>query len=749
MTTVAPPILSPAPVEYNQDHLNEVILELESYTRRVVGILRGVSSFGDGDKGDVVVTGGGDTWTIDNDAVTYAKMQDVSATNRVLGRITAGAGNVEELTDVNLKAILALTQADITGLKTSDAPTFAAVSVTSVPYDASWNGSNSVPTRNDIYDKILSLAQADINGLTTASSPTFAAVTVNGETYGSGWNGDNTVATKNDIYDKIEQFSFHMFEDNGAVGDGTTDDLTAINATITAAAASGKIILVPAKTYAVSATIAWKAGVRLIGVGGGQYPVAGSVASANFIALKKSRILAKSGFAANTPVISCKSTAGDYYAMQNVHIDGLMIDCATIADYGLDVISVKHSTFRNILVFRPDVRGILEDCLVDSVTGTAQAGSSTTITLQANASSTRDDIYNGLTIEITSGTGSGQSKTITDYVGSTQVATVSTWSVTPNSTSVYKIYGAPVTGSNPTGAVIVESNCDTQFNIWDNVAVWANDTGSSAIGWQVYGTTIANVNGCQYNNCLVVHKNGTAVDMRNADRNTWVNLMTVSTGTGVGVVLWGNEKNLTECVRNVKLTSPELGVSGGSGGGLTSKNAAAMPARYNCAEMYSGGNGAPQPTIEAGSGFWYTTDGNVSEWQSFTPSVTFATPGDLSLSWTTQYGRWRKNARTVEIEVFITFTPTFTTASGDLTITGLPFTAGGSAPFSLTMGQGGTGFTYGTSCTFVTPNVIHGTTTIKMYGHGSNVADVILGTSQFPSGTAKTIRLSGRYEANQ
>jgi hypothetical protein len=48
--------------------------------------------------GDVTASANANATTIANDAVTYAKMQNVSATDKVLGRSTAGAGDVEEIT---------------------------------------------------------------------------------------------------------------------------------------------------------------------------------------------------------------------------------------------------------------------------------------------------------------------------------------------------------------------------------------------------------------------------------------------------------------------------------------------------------------------------------------------------------------------------------------------------------------------------------------------------------------------------
>jgi len=75
----------------------------------------------------------------------------------------------------------------------------------------------------------------------------------------------------------------------------------------------------------------------------------------------------------------------------------------------------------------------------DGRSNTAQGGGASTITLDAAASAT-DDIYNGSTITTTGGTGSGQTNVISDYNGTTKVATVSTaWTTQPDATTTFTI----------------------------------------------------------------------------------------------------------------------------------------------------------------------------------------------------------------------------------------------------------------------------------------------------------------------
>ncbi|MHC4497645.1 MAG: hypothetical protein ACYS21_00865, partial [Planctomycetota bacterium] len=87
-----------------------------------------------------------------------------------------------------------------------------------------------------------------------------------------------------------------------------------------------------------------------------------------------------------------------------------------------------------------DLETAIEGLTYITQTGTAQAGTGTTITLGA-LSSTIHDYYNGSTIEITGGTGvEGESFEIIDYDGLTKVATIDgTWTTTPDATTTYKI----------------------------------------------------------------------------------------------------------------------------------------------------------------------------------------------------------------------------------------------------------------------------------------------------------------------
>jgi len=52
----------------------------------------------DADYGDITVSSSGTVMTIDNDVVTYAKMQNASAQYILLGRSSAGAGDIQEVT---------------------------------------------------------------------------------------------------------------------------------------------------------------------------------------------------------------------------------------------------------------------------------------------------------------------------------------------------------------------------------------------------------------------------------------------------------------------------------------------------------------------------------------------------------------------------------------------------------------------------------------------------------------------------
>jgi len=57
----------------------------------------GGTEIADGDKGDITVSNSGTTWTIDNQSVTYSKLQQTNSGNIVLGKSTNGSGTITEI----------------------------------------------------------------------------------------------------------------------------------------------------------------------------------------------------------------------------------------------------------------------------------------------------------------------------------------------------------------------------------------------------------------------------------------------------------------------------------------------------------------------------------------------------------------------------------------------------------------------------------------------------------------------------
>lgn len=95
--------------------------------------------------------------------------------------------------------------------------------------------------------------------------------------------------------------------------------------------------------------------------------------------------------------------------------------------------------------------------------GTAQAVTGTTIQFASSETFANDELNNNASVYIVSAsTGAGQVRCITDYVGSTDTATVDTWTTTPTGTITYDLIPTP--------------NCIGNVNQWKGTTLASTDT---------------------------------------------------------------------------------------------------------------------------------------------------------------------------------------------------------------------------------------------------------------------------------
>lgn len=116
-------------------------------------------------------------------------------------------------------------------------------------------------------------------------------------------------------------------------------------------------------TYSLSDGISVPENVRLVGLDCGQYPPPAYILDDDFLALARTRFVALAGFPAATPMVRIATEPGAKYCVDDAALLNVAVDCAGIAERGVDVISAKHCQVDGVIIFRPVVRGLYVGCL--------------------------------------------------------------------------------------------------------------------------------------------------------------------------------------------------------------------------------------------------------------------------------------------------------------------------------------------------------------------------------------------------
>lgn len=154
---------------------------------------------------------------------------------------------------------------------------------------------------------------------------------------------------------------------------------------------------------------------------------------------------------------------GDLYISGNLSANGTLTSLNTTDTTVTDgVIAVNYQPLAagrdgGLWIGRNEA-DVISDTPEETDTAQGDGGSTDTIQLALTANAS-DDYYNGWYISITAGTGSGQSKQISDYTGATKIAVVeSDWTTLPDNTSVYELF-------NTTTAVFIHDESLDEFSV--------------------------------------------------------------------------------------------------------------------------------------------------------------------------------------------------------------------------------------------------------------------------------------------
>ena len=130
----------------------------------------------------------------------------------------------------------------------------------------------------------------------------------------------------------------------------------------------------------------------------------------------------------------------------------------------------------------------------------------------------------------------------------------------------------------------------------------------------------------------------------------------------------------------------------------------------------------------------------------FTPTFTFAVPGDLSVVYNNQDGDYWRLADRVHFVARLDCTPTFTTSVGNFRMAGLPFASNANEPHSdFAVHFSEPGSTWPAGVTQVLGTIQPGQQHMIINGQGSAIANAQFGPGQFTSGASMLLRATGVY----
>lgn len=130
---------------------------------------------------------------------------------------------------------------------------------------------------------------------------------------------------------------------------------------------------------------------------------------------------------------------------------------------------------------------------------------------------------------------------------------------------------------------------------------------------------------------------------------------------------------------------------------------------------------------------------------TFTPTFTFATPGDLAVVYTAQTGRFILFEDFCVFFLNLAFTPTFTTAAGNAVIGGFPFAFNANSIRNMSVASINNKFVWTALYTMLVPIPTNGASDCQIRQMGSAQNAAFFTIANLTSGAAHTMLLVGMY----